>query len=128
MTVAGAAGYNNTAGLVTFDPQPHCPWMAYPIRRHVGSGLVLVDGSAQAVLLFNVLRVYEYSAVMGAWGLSMTDISEESARVTVRLPGPDRTTFTTYNATLWHNRKDDATYKDHVYHDVLFTLKGLVAL
>ncbi len=127
MSYAGATGHNNAAGLVTFSPQPACNGIAYPVRRHVGSGLVLVDGAAMATLVFNVLQVSEYSVIMAALGLSMTDVSDESGLVTVSLPGPDRVTFSNYNGTVFHNRLD-TKFEDHLYRDVKFLLTDLVAL
>ncbi len=128
MMYAGAPGYDNVAGLVVFDPQPQCPGISYPLRRHVGNGLMLVDGAPTATVTFNVLRVDQYLAILSALDLSTTDVTDESGLVTVRLPGPDRVTFADYNATVLHNRRDDVRFGGHNYHNVRFTFIGLVAI
>lgn len=124
---AVAPGHDNGGSVQIFEPQPASPaGIVHPEFVEAISGVTHADGAAYCDVYFKNLLPTEYLAILALHGLSTTDPSDVSQPVTIRLPGPDRTSFGTYNATVVHKRgQGDAEFEGHVYRSAHFRYRKL---
>ena len=96
-TYQAASGYNNTAGYANIPTQPRCHGVSYHLEREAHDFTVYGDGVREATLIYDILRVTDFSALLTFFGLTG---ATRSAKITITLPSEDDRAMIDYNATI----------------------------
>ena len=116
------SGWDGTA-LVSLDPVPHYAGLQYP-RQIVTPVYTHDDGIPVASLRDKVLTPAQYSARLSAFGLG----SAKSAKITISLPGDDRSAMGTYNGVVVRpDHGTDSPWDVPLYRNVTWLVRRLKA-
>lgn len=122
-----ATGSNNTSGLAALSPQPAFSGVMYPEDSRV-YGLNGVEGESMkqmGILAYETLLPSELVSLYTQLGLT----SAISALITFRTVDDDRSTVSTYNATVSRPIRPRAgKFEMGMYHDVEFIVKEMVEI
>ncbi len=118
-----AAGFNNTSGYGTLDPQPKMLGMRVGRRVQTGDENFYDDGFKNCELKFGFLRKTQFTSLCSAFGVAD---GTPSAKVTLRLPRNVGRAFADHNAVVvMPDLPDEANYDRLSYQDITFRVVNI---